>query len=94
MTGIEFFIGKRGPGPHPYSPTIDRIDSSGGYTQDNCRFILWAINAIKHMGTDEQIYALAKALIEHREKTLEEIKPASHTNSTYAPVERKLRIYS
>ena len=29
----------------PYSPSIDRIDASGGYTQDNCRVILWSLNA-------------------------------------------------
>jgi hypothetical protein len=43
LTGLPFktSLGKVGP----YSPTVDRIDSSKGYTEDNCRVILWALNA-------------------------------------------------
>ena len=29
---------------NPYAPSIDRIDSSEGYTADNCRLILWGLN--------------------------------------------------
>ena len=43
LTGIEFdFEG----GPRNLrTPSVDRIDSSKGYTKDNCRVILWALNA-------------------------------------------------
>jgi len=35
----------------PYAPSIDRIDSSKGYSPDNCRMILWALNAaFSHWG--------------------------------------------
>jgi hypothetical protein len=29
-------------------PSIDRIDSSKGYTPDNCRVVLWIINQAKN----------------------------------------------
>lgn len=29
----------------PYSPSVDRIDSNKGYTEENCRLILWSLNA-------------------------------------------------
>lgn len=31
---------------NPYMPSIDRIDCSKGYTQDNCRLVLLAINSM------------------------------------------------
>lgn len=41
VTGLPFVLGlKRGP----YSPSLDRIDSTIGYTEDNTRLVLWAIN--------------------------------------------------
>lgn len=46
-----------------YSPSLDRIDPKEGYTPENCRFILFAINAFKNTATDEEMYTVAKALI-------------------------------
>lgn len=31
-------------GRNPFAPSVDRIDSSKGYTQDNCRVILYCLN--------------------------------------------------
>ena len=40
-TGLEFDLtGGRGP----KSPSLDRMDSSKGYTPENTRMVLWAIN--------------------------------------------------
>jgi len=37
----------------PYSPSLDRIDTTAGYTPQNCRIILWALNAaFSHWGAD------------------------------------------
>lgn len=43
LTGLSFKLeaGSR----DAMSPSVDRIDSSGGYTKDNCRVILWGLNA-------------------------------------------------
>lgn len=46
ISGLPFYLG---PKPHntrsPYSPSIDRIDASKGYTPENSRVILWSLNA-------------------------------------------------
>ena len=49
-------------GPHPFSPSIDRIEPKLGYTKDNCRFVLWGCNAIKGTGTDSDMYEIALAI--------------------------------
>ena len=62
ITGIAFGLnGKRGP--FPFSPSVDRIDAAKGYTQDNCRFVLWGCNAIKGVGTDADMYEIAQAIV-------------------------------
>ena len=48
---------------HAFSPSLDRIDSARGYTQDNCRFILQAINAFKGAERDETVFAIARAML-------------------------------
>lgn len=60
VTGLRFTLGlsKRGP----FSPSIDQIVPGSGYTTDNCRFVLWAINAFKATGTDEEMFLIAEAI--------------------------------
>ena len=43
----------------PYYPSIDRIDSALGYSQENCRMILIAENLFKNEWDDEAIIAIA-----------------------------------
>lgn len=67
ITGIKFRLnGKKGP--HPFSPSLDKIDPKKGYVQDNCRFILWGCNAIKGVGTDEDMYEIARAITESHQR--------------------------
>lgn len=62
ITNIPFVVGD-GAGPAPFSPTIDRIDASKGYTPDNSRFILMGVNALKGRGTDADMYVIAEAIV-------------------------------
>lgn len=39
---------------NPFKCSIDRIDSSKGYLQDNVRFVCWAVNQMKADRTDEE----------------------------------------
>lgn len=39
---------------NPYGPSVDRIDSSKGYTQDNCRVIMAHLNITRKDMTDKQ----------------------------------------
>lgn len=66
LTGLPFAIGRRGAGPHVFSPSIDKIDPAKGYTPDNCRFLIHAVNAAKGMGTDAELYAIAEAILANR----------------------------
>lgn len=63
ITGIAFIKNPAGKGPHPFSCTMDRIKPNLGYIPDNCRFILHAVNCMKGSGTDEQMFAIARAIV-------------------------------
>ncbi len=70
LTGVPFQLGQRRPGPKFYSPSIDKIKAELGYIQSNCRFVLWAINSFKHDGTNENMYAVASALLNKKNPTI------------------------
>lgn len=63
VTGIPFELGRSRR--DAYSPSIDRIEPTKGYTRDNCRFVLWAINACKGSATDADVLRICKAFIKH-----------------------------
>lgn len=47
LTGIPFHAAHKSPGvKNPYTPSLDRIDPKGGYTQSNVRIVVFAINAM------------------------------------------------
>lgn len=54
-TGMKFDFGRPKTGQHtnPLAPSIDRIDSKGGYTIDNIQIVTWAYNRAK-CDTDEE----------------------------------------
>lgn len=65
-TGIVFLCGQPHGTPRTFWPTIDKIDPQRGYVQDNCRFVLWAINTFKGDNTDAVMYSIAEALLSNR----------------------------
>lgn len=62
ITGLPFEKGGNGRGPQPFSPTVDRINASLGYTKSNTRFILMGCNALKGSGTDTDMLKIARAI--------------------------------
>lgn len=66
LTGVSFRANPAGRGPFPFSCSLDKIKPELGYTPENCRFILWGCNGLKGSGTDEDMYAIAKALMAGR----------------------------
>jgi hypothetical protein len=70
LTGLPFINSAQAiagkSGGRPYSPSIDRINPLKGYTQDNCRFVLFAVNSFKGTMSDPEMYHIARALISHQ----------------------------
>lgn len=62
MSGLPFRFG--GVSGSTYSPSIDRIEPEKGYVAGNVRVILHGINALKSSGTDEDVFAVCKAVLE------------------------------
>ena len=55
LTGLRFDLRIVGNGKarRPFAPSLDRIDSTGGYTQDNVRLVCQAVNfALNAYGED------------------------------------------
>jgi hypothetical protein len=61
LTGIPFDLKRNVCGF--YSPSIDKIDPTKGYLTDNCRFVLFSVNAFKNNGTDADMLNAAKCLV-------------------------------
>jgi hypothetical protein len=62
LTDIPFVCGQPKGTPRTYWPTIDRIKPERGYAQDNCRFVLHAVNALKGEASDADMIKIASAL--------------------------------
>lgn len=50
---------------NPYSPSLDRIDPTKGYTKENTRIVCWIYNVAKSDFSDEDLLILAKAVVEN-----------------------------
>lgn len=48
---------------NPFSPSIDRIDSSQGYTMDNCQIVCNHFNYMKNVFSMEQTLDIAKSFV-------------------------------
>lgn len=59
MTGISFIYEANSP----YTPSIDRIDSDKGYTQDNCQIVCKMYNLAKNIWSDEDVKLMAEAIV-------------------------------
>jgi hypothetical protein len=62
MTGLPFDSEKRGPN----SPSIDRINPRGGYTKDNCRMIVWALNRAMSNHGEDMLIGMVKLVLAKR----------------------------
>ena len=61
LSGIPFSYGKeKTQHRSPYAPSLDRIDSGGNYTFNNCRFVCTAVNIGLNEGGDEVFINICK----------------------------------
>lgn len=58
VTGIEF----SGTGSDPFSRTIDRVNNAIGYTQANCKVVVWIYNNAKGKFSHDDLMVMVRAL--------------------------------
>jgi hypothetical protein len=65
LSGLPFSLAVMGAGaaPHPLAPSVDRIDSAGGYTAENTRLIAWAVNCFCGVWGSAVALELARGMI-------------------------------
>jgi len=63
LSGIPFALDNTNSKSKFYSPSIDRIIPSKGYTQENCRFILLSLNTFRMDATDDDMYLVASEFL-------------------------------
>ena len=80
LTGLPFDLEARGR--NAMSPSIDQIRAGKGYTPNNTRFVLWAINAAKGSDSDETLYRIAEALISRVSRKDLSPAPDEHNSNT------------
>lgn len=51
---------------HPFAPSLNRVDRSGGYTKDNVRLVCYAVVRARSDWGDEALLKIARALVEKR----------------------------
>lgn len=67
-TGLTFLFTQyeeSRPKTNPYAPSLDRIDSSRGYTPDNVQLTLLAFNKFKSDMTQHTMIEIAKAIVKY-----------------------------
>lgn len=67
LTGIQFFSTPRSTSANdPYRPSIDQISPGKGYTKDNCRIVIYAVNVMLFDWGEEVFEAVARAYLEQK----------------------------
>lgn len=62
-TGIDFVYEKQSRFKcHPYSPSVDRVDSNGIYSKDNIRMVIWQYNLMKGEMTDDELLTVCERI--------------------------------
>ena len=73
LTRLPFdFYPTKNTSKNPYAPSLDRIDSQKGYTKENCRVILSAVNDALGEYKDEDMLPILKALVKGLKKNAKE----------------------
>lgn len=79
VTNIEFVLSTK-RSPYLFSPSLDQIIPGLGYTPENSRFVLHAVNALKGEGTDLDMLLIAQAIVKQLKSTSQEPISMKPTN--------------
>ena len=68
VTGLKFIEARRDGQywRHPYAPSLDRINSAGGYVLGNVRLVVAAANIAMGEWGEAVFYRIAEAALAHR----------------------------
>ena len=69
VSGLPLSVGSNTSGKfvrRPWAPSLDRIDSTGGYTADNCRLVCCAVNFAMSAWGEDVLVEIAKAIARKR----------------------------
>ncbi|GAB5468143.1 MAG: hypothetical protein Kilf2KO_11730 [Rhodospirillales bacterium] len=68
LTGLKFDLRQVGQGAarRPFAPSIDRVDSSSGYTRDNVRLVCQSVNFALNAYGEDTFYEVAAAATRYR----------------------------
>ena len=65
VTGLSFDLApSKKYFKNPWAPSLDRVDSFGGYTKDNCRIVVSIYNHAAGQWGDDILMVMIKALID------------------------------
>lgn len=67
ITGLPFDTTGDGAPARAFAPSLDRTDSSLGYTQDNTKVVVWIYNRAKGVQSHKEVMILANALVAHND---------------------------
>jgi hypothetical protein len=71
VTGLPLVFamnGGKGHRDNPFSPSLDRIKQTGGYTKRNCRIACWIYNRSRGAFSDKDFQTMLDALIKRRRR--------------------------
>lgn len=69
VTGYDMHLhSSEDPTHKRYVASLDRIDSSGGYTRDNVQFVCAQANYMKHTLPSDELVVWCKAIIENSDR--------------------------
>ena len=67
LTGLPFQVAQQSEyRANPFVPSIDRIDSTKGYTKQNTRLVLYAINSAMNEWGEEVFALIARNYVKHQ----------------------------
>lgn len=70
-TGTPFKTRPKNTRINPFYPSIDRIDSSKGYTIDNCQLVVVAFNNLKSNYDDKTLKEFCEGFVKFYEENVE-----------------------